>query len=241
MDDRDRHISRQAPGGPVDPSTIGHAAYEVCTPPRSSARSAAVPRASCSRRRSPFLAWYLLYVVMSMWATDFMGTKVVGNINVALVFGLLQFVTTFVLAWLYARFANRELDPLARDPREALRERRMRPMSSADPHHHPVPRGRRCSPSAITFWASRQTSRRRRLLRRRPVVQRLPERPGHLRRLHVRRVVPRHLRRHRARPATTASSTPSASWSPGWSRCCSSPSCCATPAATRWPTSSPTG
>ena len=47
----------------------------------------------------------------------------------------------------------------------------------------------------ITFWASRQTPDRRRLLRRRPLVQRLPERPGHLRRLHVRRVVPRHLRR----------------------------------------------
>ena len=42
-------------------------------------------------------------------------------------------------------------------------------------------------------------------------------------------------------PGTTASSTRSASWSPGWSPCCWSPSCCATPAATRWPTSSPTG
>ena len=45
----------------------------------------------------------------------------------------------------------------------------------------------------ITIWASRQTGRHR-LLRRRPVVQRLPERPGDRRRLHVRRVVPRHLR-----------------------------------------------
>jgi len=61
-----------------------------------------------------FLSWYLLYVVMSMWAHDFMSTEVVGNINVGLVFGLLQFVTTFVLAWLYARFANSRLDPLAR-------------------------------------------------------------------------------------------------------------------------------
>jgi uncharacterized membrane protein (DUF485 family) len=61
-----------------------------------------------------FLAWYLLYVVMSMWATEFMDTMVVGNINVALVFGLLQFVTTFALAIHYSRFANRELDPLAR-------------------------------------------------------------------------------------------------------------------------------
>jgi uncharacterized membrane protein (DUF485 family) len=61
-----------------------------------------------------FLAWYLLYVVMSNWATDFMDTKIVGHINVALVFGLLQFVTTFALAIHYSRFANRELDPLAR-------------------------------------------------------------------------------------------------------------------------------
>lgn len=61
-----------------------------------------------------FLSWYLLYVVMSNWATDFMDTKVIGNINVALVFGLLQFVTTFVLAWLYSRFSTARLDPLAR-------------------------------------------------------------------------------------------------------------------------------
>ena len=62
-----------------------------------------------------FLAWYLLYVVMSNWAGDFMSTKVVGNINVALVFGLLQFVSTFGIAWLYARHANKELDPIAED------------------------------------------------------------------------------------------------------------------------------
>ena len=62
-----------------------------------------------------FLAWYLLYVVMSNWATDFMGTQLIGNINVALVFGLLQFVSTFGLAWLYARHANRRFDPIAED------------------------------------------------------------------------------------------------------------------------------
>ena len=61
-----------------------------------------------------FLAWYLLYVVMSNWATGFMNTQVIGNINVALVFGLLQFVTTFVLAYLYSQFSNSRLDPLAR-------------------------------------------------------------------------------------------------------------------------------
>ena len=61
-----------------------------------------------------FLSWYLLYVVLSMWAHDFMSTKLVGNINVALVFGLLQFVTTFGLAWLYSRYSTAKLDPLAR-------------------------------------------------------------------------------------------------------------------------------
>ena len=61
-----------------------------------------------------FLTWYLLYVVMCNWAPDFMSTKVVGNINVALVFGLLQFVTTFLIAWLYARYMGRHVDPLAR-------------------------------------------------------------------------------------------------------------------------------
>ncbi|MFC7496864.1 MULTISPECIES: DUF485 domain-containing protein [unclassified Nocardioides] len=62
-----------------------------------------------------FLAWYLLYVVMSNWATDFMATEVIGNVNVALVFGLLQFVTTFGIAWLYARYMDRNVDPIARD------------------------------------------------------------------------------------------------------------------------------
>jgi uncharacterized membrane protein (DUF485 family) len=60
-----------------------------------------------------FMVWYLLYVVASNWAGGLMDTQLLGNINVALVFGLLQFVSTFLIAWLYARHANRELDPIA--------------------------------------------------------------------------------------------------------------------------------
>jgi uncharacterized membrane protein (DUF485 family) len=60
-----------------------------------------------------FLAWYLLYVVCANWATGFMSTKVFGSVNVALLFGLLQFVTTFLIAYLYSRYANRRLDPQA--------------------------------------------------------------------------------------------------------------------------------
>ncbi|MEW2377294.1 DUF485 domain-containing protein [Micromonospora sp. NPDC047812] len=61
-----------------------------------------------------FFLWYALYVILSAYARDFMGTKLFGsNINVALVFGLLQFVSTFLIAWLYARFADRKIDPVA--------------------------------------------------------------------------------------------------------------------------------
>jgi uncharacterized membrane protein (DUF485 family) len=70
-----------------------------------------------------FLLWYLLYVVMSNWATDFMAHEIVGNINVALVFGLLQFVTTFLIAWLYARYMNRNVDPTARDLEKRYHDR----------------------------------------------------------------------------------------------------------------------
>ena len=60
-----------------------------------------------------FLVWYGLYVVMSVYARGFMDTKVVGHINVALIFGLLQFVSTFLIAWLYTRYADNKIDPLA--------------------------------------------------------------------------------------------------------------------------------
>jgi uncharacterized membrane protein (DUF485 family) len=62
-----------------------------------------------------FLGWYLLYVVMSNWAHDFMSNKVFGHVNVALIFGLLQFVSTFLIAGLYARYMNNKVDDLAHD------------------------------------------------------------------------------------------------------------------------------
>ena len=60
-----------------------------------------------------FMTWYLAYVACNNWARDFMSHKLIGHINVALVFGLLQFVSTFAIAAIYGRFANRKLDPLA--------------------------------------------------------------------------------------------------------------------------------
>lgn len=67
-----------------------------------------------------FLVWYGLYVVLGAFATDFMATKVFGNINIGLLLGLGQFVTTFVITGLYVRFANKELDPRAEAIRSEL-------------------------------------------------------------------------------------------------------------------------
>ena len=67
-----------------------------------------------------FLAWYLLFVLLSTYAHEFMATKVFGNINVGLIFGLLQFVTTFVITHLYVAHANKRTDPIADEMRERL-------------------------------------------------------------------------------------------------------------------------
>ena len=69
-----------------------------------------------------FMAWYVTYVVANNWARGFMDTPVVGNINVAVVFGLLQFLSTFVIAYLYSRHATKALDPLATKLRERFEQ-----------------------------------------------------------------------------------------------------------------------
>jgi uncharacterized membrane protein (DUF485 family) len=67
-----------------------------------------------------FLAWYATYVLLGAFAHDFMAIKVFGNINVGLLIGLGQFLTTFIITGLYVRFANRELDPRAAAIRSTL-------------------------------------------------------------------------------------------------------------------------
>ena len=49
-----------------------------------------------------------------------MSIKLVGNINVGLVFGLLQFASTFLITALYVRYANKNLDPVAEQIRERV-------------------------------------------------------------------------------------------------------------------------
>ncbi len=60
-----------------------------------------------------FLIWYATYVLLGAFAHDFMAIQVFGHVNVGLLIGLGQFLTTFIITGLYVRFANRELDPRA--------------------------------------------------------------------------------------------------------------------------------
>ncbi|GAB2692799.1 DUF485 domain-containing protein [Thalassiella azotivora] len=67
-----------------------------------------------------FLAWYFLYVLLAAFAPGFMGTQVVGNINVGLLFGLGQFVSTFAITMLYRSWADKKFDPAAAQLREHI-------------------------------------------------------------------------------------------------------------------------
>ncbi|RLY92360.1 DUF485 domain-containing protein [Kocuria tytonicola] len=81
-----------------------------------------------------FLVWYLLYVVLAIYAPGFMSLKVLGNINLGLVLGLLQFVTTFGITAAYVRFANRRLDPQATALREQLEAEQLEAQHHAIQH-----------------------------------------------------------------------------------------------------------
>lgn len=60
-----------------------------------------------------FLLWYLAYVVAATAAPGLMARPVAGAVNVAMVAGLGQFLTTFLLTWAYARHARLRRDRAA--------------------------------------------------------------------------------------------------------------------------------
>ncbi|MDX2643953.1 DUF485 domain-containing protein [Streptomyces sp. PA03-1a] len=70
-----------------------------------------------------FLAWYLLYLVLATTAPRLMARPLVGEFNVAMLLGLAQFATTFLLTWAYARHARLRRDRAALDLRWDTQER----------------------------------------------------------------------------------------------------------------------
>ncbi len=67
-----------------------------------------------------FLVWYLLYVILAIYAPEFMATPVFGKVNLGIILGLLQFVTTFAITGWYVTFANRRMDPQAATLRQNM-------------------------------------------------------------------------------------------------------------------------
>jgi uncharacterized membrane protein (DUF485 family) len=60
-----------------------------------------------------FLVYYFLLPLGNGLAPDLMKTKVIGEINIAYLFALSEFVMAWVLAYLYIRKANTVFDGLA--------------------------------------------------------------------------------------------------------------------------------
>jgi uncharacterized membrane protein (DUF485 family) len=69
-----------------------------------------------------FLLWYFAYVLLADYAHEFMATPVWGNINIGIILGLLQFVSTFGITMWYVSYANKRLDPIAANIRHELEE-----------------------------------------------------------------------------------------------------------------------
>ncbi|QRP51083.1 DUF485 domain-containing protein [Amycolatopsis sp. FDAARGOS 1241] len=65
-----------------------------------------------------FFIWYLTYVVLAAYANDFMSTRVFGMVNVGMLLGLGQFLTTALITLVYVRFADREVDPRVAELRQ---------------------------------------------------------------------------------------------------------------------------
>lgn len=66
------------------------------------------------------LVWYIAYVLFATFAPDLMGTPVFGDVNLGIILGLLQFVTTFAITWWYISFANKKLEPVQASIREEM-------------------------------------------------------------------------------------------------------------------------
>ena len=65
-----------------------------------------------------FLVYYFLLPLLNGLATGFMRTNVIGDVNIAYLFALSQFLMAWLLAWFYIRRANTVFDALASRVRE---------------------------------------------------------------------------------------------------------------------------
>lgn len=94
---------------PTHTSFVSVAESAEYTELRSAFRSFAFPMTIAG------LTSYFVYVVLSMFAVDFMAQPLFGALNVGMVIGLAQFAVTWIWTALYVNYANRRLDPISSD------------------------------------------------------------------------------------------------------------------------------
>ena len=73
-----------------------------------------------------FVVVYFVFVLASVYAPGFMGKRLIGFVNVGIVFGLLNFATTYLVTFLYVRHANNNLDPRSVALRDRLEKEAVR-------------------------------------------------------------------------------------------------------------------
>ncbi len=121
--------SHHTPSDPPELPATGSASAQI--PPEAFVEMAETAQFKELQRRfrtfafpmtAAFLIWYFAYVLMSVYARDFMSTPLPGMqyFNLGHGLGLLQFVTTFLIALLYARHMNSKFDPEADQLRDEI-------------------------------------------------------------------------------------------------------------------------
>ncbi|MGR4884683.1 DUF485 domain-containing protein [Streptomyces sp. LARHCF249] len=112
-----------ADASPSHPAPGGHPAHGASDIYLEVQRSAAFQEVRSRYRRfvvpatAGFLLWYVAYVVAATAAPGLMARPVAGAVNVAMLAGLGQFLSTFLLTWAYARHARLRRDRAALDLR----------------------------------------------------------------------------------------------------------------------------
>ena len=70
-----------------------------------------------------FMANYLFFAIMSAYDPELMGQPAMGAINIGMLVGFFQFITTMIIVVSYASYARTNTDPLASDIRRKDDER----------------------------------------------------------------------------------------------------------------------
>ncbi|XCM84146.1 DUF485 domain-containing protein [Kitasatospora sp. HUAS MG31] len=121
--------ARQVAVGPADPAVPSAQAAQAAEVYRAVQQSPAFQDIRRSYRgfvlpaTAVFLGWYLCYLAAQALAPGLMRRPVAGPLNVAWLLGLLQFASTFLLTWLYARHARTTRDRAALDLRWDTQDR----------------------------------------------------------------------------------------------------------------------